>query len=490
MALTENLRTFWDELDGRGRAGLAGGIVLIVAIAVVFAWWSLRRDYQVLFRDMAQRDAAAVVAELKRLKVPYRLEADGTSIRVPTDAVHETRLALMGRGVPLSGGVGFELFDHNDLSTTEYAQKINYQRALQGELARTIMSIEGVKLARVHLVLADASIFKRDKSRSKASVSMLLQPGAGLGESQILGIQRLVGAAVPGLEPQMVTVVDQRGVTLSAAAEGMPPAAAGGQLRVKKEVEEYLTRKVAEVLDRTFGPGQAIVSIDVALNSDEIRLTKQDVVPASGGGQQAAAGVMVHRREVMQRQSRPATVRVAANGDAPYGAREDGQFNSTMETSFEVSRRVEQIVTAPGSIRRISVGIVLPRSVAPNVAGEIEKLVTMAAGLEIAGRGDAIAVHSLDQVLPAQALPPQAQAAIPSPEDAAPSSGAERTRAPRDWSLDTLLTAAGNESLQMLLAAAAAIGLLLGLAIALAFRRSRRELVLAEINQTLREARP
>ncbi|MFL6573097.1 MAG: flagellar basal-body MS-ring/collar protein FliF [Burkholderiales bacterium] len=478
MALTQNLRAFWDELDARRRTGVLGGVVLVAVVIAAFAWWALQRDYQVLFKDMAQRDAAAVVAELKRLKVPYRLEADGTTVRVAADAVHETRLALMGRGVPLSGGVGFELFDHNDLSTTEYAQKINYQRALQGELARTIMSIEGVKLARVHLVLAEASLFKRDKSRPKASVSLLLQPGTSLDESRILGVQRLVAAAAPGLEPQMVTVVDQRGVTLSAAADATP-AAAGGQLRVKKEVEEYLTRKVAEVLDRAFGPGQAIVSIDVALNSDEIRLTKQEVIPASGAGSQQAAGVMVHRREAVQRQSRPAPSLRVADGEAVNTAREDGHLSTTLETSYEVSRRVEQIVTSPGSIRRISVGIVLPRSVGREVAEQIERLVTMAAGLEIERRGDAIAVHSLDQPLPAAASNAASGAA---PEQAPTARGAARPRAPHDWLADTPVTAA--------LAVAGALGLLLGLAIALALRRSRREAALAEISRTLQAVRP
>src|SRR5262245_6006172 len=469
MTLTQNLRSFWNQLDSRSRIGVAGGLLLIALAVAAFAWWSLKRDYQVLFKDMAQRDAAAVVAELKRLKVPYRLDADGTSVRVPADAVHETRLALMGRGVPLSGGVGFELFDHNDLSTTEYAQKINYQRAMQGELARTIMSIGGVKLARVHLVLAETGLFKRDKSKSKASVSVLLQPSASLGESQILGIQRLVAAATPGMEPQMVTVVDQRGVTLSVAQEGTPAAA--GQLRTKKEVEEYLTRKVAEVLDRTFGPGQAIVSIDVALNADEIRLTKQEVIPASGGGAQPAAGVVVHRREGVQRQTRPASGSLKVADTEAASAREDGQYNSTLETSYEVSRRVEQIVTSPGGIRRISVGIVLPRSVGHEVAGQIEKLVTMAAGLEIEGRGDAIAVHSLDQALPAQA-----QAAPAAPE--VPPVSAAQPRAVPDLPAHTWL------------AAAALLGLLLGLVIALAFRRSPRERALADINRSLREARP
>jgi flagellar M-ring protein FliF len=479
--LTENLRAFWDELDRQRRVALIGGVLVILALIAAFAFWTLRRDYQVLFKDMAQRDAAAVVAELKRLKVPYRLEADGSGVRVPADTVHETRLALMGRGVPLSGGVGFELFDHNDLSTTEYAQKINYQRALQGELARTIMSIDGVKLARVHLVLPDASLFRRDKSRAKASVSLLVAQGGGLSESQILGIQRLVAASAPGMEAQMVTVVDQRGVALSSTLDGTPAAAVAGQLRMKKEVEEYLTRKVAEVLDRTFGPGQAIVSIDVALNSDEIRLTKQEVIPAGAGREQA--GVLVHKREVVQRQSRPSTLRVA-DGEAVNGRREDGQFNSTLETNYEVSRRVEQIVTSPGSIRRVSVGIVLPRSVGKSVADQIEKLVIMAAGLEIEGRGDAIAVHSLDQALPAEA-----RATVQGPETG-PLSGSG--------------SIAGHEALHpgptaTLLAAAAALGLLLGAALMLLLRRNgresagerrRRESLLAEINESLREARP
>src|SRR6266496_2635524 len=210
---TENLRSFWTDLDRRGRAAILAGAVLVIVIAAVFAVWALQRDYQVLFKDLAQRDAAAVVAELKRLKVPYRIDADGSTLRVPADTVHETRLALMGRGVPLSGGVGFELFDNHDLSTTEYTQRINYQRALQGELARTIMSIEGVKLVRVHLVLPESSIFKRDKSRPKASVSVVLAPGGSLTESQILGVQRLVAASTPGLEAGIVNIVDQRGVT-------------------------------------------------------------------------------------------------------------------------------------------------------------------------------------------------------------------------------------------------------------------------------------
>jgi len=492
--LTENLRSFWADLDRRGRAAILAGAVLVIVIVAAFAVWAVQRDYQVLFKDMAQRDAAAVVAELKRLKVPYRIDADGSTIRVPGDTVHETRLSLMGRGVPLSGGVGFELFDNNDLSTTEYTQRINYQRALQGELARTIMSIEGVKLVRVHLVLPESSIFKRDKSRPKASVSVVLAPGGSLTENQILGVQRLVAASTPGLEAGMVTVVDQRGVTLSSVYDGMPGATAGGHLRMKKEVEEYLTRKVTEVLDRSFGPGQAIVSIDVALNFDEIRRTTQDVVPAGSSGRDPT-GVMVHKREVVQRQSRPSTLRTV-DGEAGNGRREDGQFNSTLETNYEVSRRVEQVVTSPGSVQRVSVGVVLPRAVGKDLAAKIESLVSMAAGLD-ERRGDAIVVQTLDQILSSEprspASPPEG---LPGQDVVSKRAAAAPGPGPFDF--------AGTWQTWGPLAGTTALGLVLGLTLAFTLRKgsraraggagkekdSRRQALLTEINGWLHEEKP
>ena len=491
---TENLRSFWTDLDRRGRVTVVGGVVLILVIVAAFAAWALHRDYQVLFKDLAQRDAAAVVAELKRIKVPYRIDDDGSTLRVPGDKVHETRLALMGRGVPLSGGVGFELFDNNDLSMTEYTQRINYQRALQGELARTIMSIEGVKLVRVHLVLPDSSIFKRDKNRPKASVSVVLAPGVGLTENQILGVQRLVAASTPGLEPGMVTVVDQRGVTLSSLSDGAPGATAGGHLRMKKEVEEYLTRKVTEVLDRSFGPGQAIVSIDVVLNFDDIRRTTQDVIPA-GGSVREQAGVVVHRREVMQRQSRPSTFRTV-EGEASNGRREDGQFNSTLETNYEVSRRVEQVVTSPGSVQRVSVGVVLPRAVGKDLAAGIESLVAMAAGLD-ARRGDAIVVQTLDQILLSEsrssASPPES---LPGPDVV--SKRAAAAPGPGLFDFAGIWQAWGP------FAGTAGLGLILGLTLAFLLRKgsrertsgvgkekeSRRRALLSEIKEWIHEEKP
>jgi flagellar M-ring protein FliF len=263
---------------------------------------------------------------------------------------------------------------------------------------------------------------------------------------------------------------------------------------MKKEVEDYLTRKVTEVLDRSFGPGQAIVSIDVALNFDEIRRTTQDVIPA-GSSSRDPTGVMVHKREVVQRQSRPSTLHTV-DGEASNGRREDGQFNSTLETNYEVSRRVEQVVTSPGSVQRVSVGVVLPRAVGKDLAARIESLVSMAAGLD-ERRGDAIVVQTLDQILSSESRSPASSPeGSPGPDIVSKRAAATPGPGPFDF--------AGTWQTWGPLVGTAVFGLILGLTLASMLRKgrpartgsagkekeSRRQALLTEINGWLHEEKP
>ena len=181
-----------------------------------------------LFSGLEPQDAATIVAELDKLKVPYRLGADETTVLVEESQVHATRLKLMGKGVNLRGGVGFEIFNTTDFGVTEFAQKINYQRALQGELARTIMSLDAVKSARVHLVMPDSGLFRRTNQKPKASIALALRDGRSLQSEQVQGIQRLVAASVPQIDASAVTVLDQRGVTLSRNVDAESEEAAVG----------------------------------------------------------------------------------------------------------------------------------------------------------------------------------------------------------------------------------------------------------------------
>lgn len=405
----ESIKTLWNGLDKRARVGVAGGIVVIVIATILLALWALRGSYDVLFADLEAQDAATIVGELEKMKVPYRLADDGTKILVEEKVVHATRLKLMGKGIPLQGGVGFEVFDNSEFGMTEFAQKINLQRALQGELARTITALPEVKFARVHLVMPETSIFKQNKLPPKASVTLILKEGRQMSGDQISGVQRLVAAAVPGLDAGMVTVLDQRGVTLTAAGGDEQGSAAAGRLGLKKEVETYLTRKVAMVLDRAFGPGQAIVSVDVTLNLDQVKTTQEDVVPITQTRGEATGAIS--RKRLVSHEGMGALR--AVDGE-PSGAGRGG--STTTEVEYQLGRKIEQVVSTPGSIRRLSVGVLVPQALDEGRLSKLREVVAMAVGLNPT-RGDAIALTSLDQFAQGEAPPPAGSGADVLPQE-------------------------------------------------------------------------
>jgi flagellar M-ring protein FliF len=374
---------FWNGLAPGARVRFAVAAVLIVALTVWMGAWLMRTDYAVLFSQLTQADAASIVEQLRKQKVPYALADDGTTIEVPASQVHETRLRLMSSGMPLAGGVGFEIFDKQGLGATEQSQRVSYQRALQGELARTIGTLDDVKQARVHLVLPESTLFKRDRQEARAAVTLMMKPGASLSHEQVVGVQRLVAASVAGLDPVRVVITDQRGITLSGAdAIQTGGITSDARLEMKRSIEDYVTRKVAHLLDSAYGPGQAIVSVDVALNFDEIRRTVQDAQPS---------GVR-RRREVVA-------------GHAPSETDEDTQTstsahnngNSSTDVEYEYGRRVEQVIAAPGGITRMSVGVIVPGDLDVEKQKHMTDLVRMAAGINDQ-RGDAIVVQALDQL--------------------------------------------------------------------------------------------
>jgi len=457
-----NLKAAWLGRSVASRSLMIVLFAVALVATIVLAIWALRTDYQVLFAELDGRDAGAIVEELKRMKVPYKLADAGTKVLVPEKAVHETRLQLMGRGVPLAGGVGFEIFDNKDVGMTEYTQRINFQRALQGELARTIMAISRVKQARVHLVVPENSLFKREHVKPKASVTLLLQTGVRLENEQITGIQRLVAASVPRLEPGAVMVLDQRGVTLSAGGgEDEDYAAVSGKLRLKKDAEVYFARKISEVLDRTFGPGQAIVSVDVTLNLDEVKRTQQSIVPVAGQDGDEA-GAVVRKRQSVYRQAKGPITKV--NGEPVY-AQTSPDLTSTTDVEYELGKSIEQVVSTPGGIRRISVGVIVPKLAAEQIE-RVQDVVSMVVGYS-AARGDAISVQSIDQMLTAAPVPAAMEIeSAPTPPMPMP------MPAPYDWRAlaqrvlaDPVLLGAAAGSLLLVLG---------GLAVTFAAGRARR----------------
>lgn len=405
--MLNTIKTRWQASTPGARAWFLAGLSALVVCMAGATYWLLREDYQVLFSDLSSQDAGAMVSELERLKIPYRLADNGATVLVDREVVHKTRLKLMSKGFDLHGGVGLEIFNNADFGMTEFVQKVNYQRAMQGELARTIGAFDEVKSARVHLVLPESGLFKRQNSKPKASISLTMKDNAQLAPEQIAGIQRLVAASVPEITPSAVTVVDQRGVALSGlTADNDVDESSTGRLDTKKRIEDYLTRKIVGVLDRAIGPGKAIVSVDAVINYNQVKVTKEDIVPlASTSGQNV--GAITRRRESSQGGDPFADVTAAAlRGASGKTAVVASSGATSVETEFVTGRRVENVVSTPGGLHRLSVGVLVPGIADPVELAKLKEVVTMAVGID-AARGDAIAVYSV--------APPVAQSSATRP---------------------------------------------------------------------------
>lgn len=458
---------FWQGLTQRARVGLVAGAATILLVTAVAAWWVFRVDYQVLFADLTPQDAQAMTTELERLKIPYRLGESGNAILVDKATVHATRLKLMGKDLPLHGAVGLELFNNTDFGMTEFAQKINYQRALQGELTRTIQSLSEVREVRVLLALPEQGLFKQATSKAKASITLALRQGQALRAEQVNGIQRLVAAAVPGMTRQDVTIADNHGVALTRADSSDGELDVNtARLDLKRDTEAYLSRKVAAVLDRAFGAGQALASVDVTLNMDQIRTTTEDVLPAAARAGLQATGVVVKEREVL----RDAAGVDSKSGDAARGS-------AQREVEYAVGRRVEQIVSQPGSVRHVQVVAVVRKALDASQEEQLRKVIAAAAGA-LPQRGDVVVVQSLAgaalPVPPATAVESGDTGVARIDDTASPSGGA-----PVGWrDVGSLL--------QVLL-----VGLLLAVATVLLYRSRRRRTgirAIAEGGRPLSEA--
>ncbi|OPX20274.1 MAG: flagellar M-ring protein FliF, partial [Desulfobacca sp. 4484_104] len=232
-------------------AAAAAAILALVLLVMI----SSRTDYAVLFSNLTQEDAGAIIGKLKAQKVPYQVDGGGTSIMVPKSQVYDLRLSLASEGLPQGGGVGFELFDKQTLGTTEFVQRLNFQRALQGELARTICRFPEIAEARVHIVTPKDSLFVEDQEEPSAAVVLKLRPGRTLSQAQLDGIINLVASSVEGLSPGQVTVVDMTGKILSKPQDALGAGRlTNAQIEYQQQVESALKAKVQSMLDKILGP--------------------------------------------------------------------------------------------------------------------------------------------------------------------------------------------------------------------------------------------
>lgn len=383
-----------------GRAakiGLTIGAIVIVVATIVLGYVLLRPNYQILFANLSPQDTAAMTAELERLKIPYSLsEQDNNDVTILVDKseVHKTRIKLMGKDIPLHGTVGFELFNNSDFGMTEFAQKINYQRALQGELTRTILSLAEVRDARVLLALPEPTLFKQNAQKPKASITVTMKQEQRLKNEQVLGIQRLVASAVPSILAQDVTIVDNNGVALTRSAGDGESEATGGSSRLdlKKETEAYLSKKACQVLERALGPNEAMASIDVTLDMDRIQSNTDEVLGAPGINGDAPTGIIVRDRQT----SREAVQHAQGNHTSTSDVGSNSPSGSSQsEVEYAVGHRVEQVISQPGSIRKIQVAVVVNRPVPSERQEQIRAMVAASVGASTE-RGDVVVLHAME----------------------------------------------------------------------------------------------
>ncbi len=394
---------------------LAGAGVLALAF---FLFLSGPGDQGVLFANLSQEDAAAIIAKLKGKKVPYRLEAGGTTILVPKSEVYELRLFLASEGMPKGGGVGFEIFDRQNLGVTDFVQRLNYQRALQGELARTLAGIPEIAEARVHIVTPKESLFLEDQQKATASVAVKLRPGRSLSPLQIDGIVHLVASAVPGLNAAQVTVVDLDGRILSRAPEQLSPdGLSSGQMSFQRQVEEGYERKLQSLFDKLVGPRKSVIRVAADLDFQKIDVREETFTPnkelvrseqktlerstrAGEGSGNPESRFDLNRGTITAPPpgkgppplTPPAPVRPAAGS---------GLERQSEVRNYEINRVLRQVVEQPGKIKRLSLAVVVdgiykdkgqtfaPRS--PEELRQFANLAKKAVGFD-AERGDQLEI--------------------------------------------------------------------------------------------------
>lgn len=366
----EFLSQFFTQLQANFKVLTRGRKILLVTVAlgtilgiVLLVVWTNRINYQPLYFNLSPEDAGTVIEELKDQKIPHRLSANGRTVMVPAGKIYDLRLNLASRGIPSGGGVGFEIFDKTDLGTTEFVQKLNYQRALQGELARTINQFVEVEQARVHITLPEKTLFLEDEQKPTASVVVKLRnKGAALQEKQIRGIVYLVAGSVEGLEPEKVTVVGVDGSVLStgATADSQMAGLTNSQQEFQREVEEGLEKRVQSMLEKVVGKGKAIVRVTASLNLKQQEKTEEIFDPES------AVVRSEQRTDEKSKGSNPVAMGspgVAVNlseggGVTPRVSSSD--MRKTNETiNYEINKIVKRTVEPVGVIQRLSVAVLL-----------------------------------------------------------------------------------------------------------------------------------
>ena len=405
------------------KLALGGGLVALVLIVAALAFQGQKADYKVLFANLSDKDGGAILAQLSQMNVPYKHADGGAAILVPADKVHDVRLKLAQAGLPKGGTVGFELMDTARFGTTQFQERLNFQRGLEGELVRSITALAQVQGARVHLALPQQNGFFREQQKPSASVLLTLHPGRTLDRAQVAGIVHLVSSSVPELNPKAVSVLDQTGALLSGPAEGLQDANGldAQQLAYVRNIEAMHTRRIMDMLEPVLGRDNLRAQVTADVDFTQTEATSEEFRPNQG--QEPAA---VRSAQLLESTGPgvvpPSGVPGAATNQPPVpatapitgasaplqaanaGAAQGGGSRKEQVTNYEVDKTVRVVRGATGVVKRLNAAVVVnyrnvtdPKgksSVQPLPKEELDKLTALVqetVGFD-AKRGDSVRV--------------------------------------------------------------------------------------------------
>jgi flagellar M-ring protein FliF len=342
-AFFEQFLNIFKAMPASKKVALISVVALVVTGFVLMFIWANQVDFQPLYTNLPPEDASDIISKLKEERVPYKLEGDGSIVLVPAEQIYELRLNLAGKGLPRGGSVGFEIFDHTDFNTTEFVQRLNYQRALQGELVRTINQFKEVISSRVLIVFPRESLFVEDTQPPSASI--LLNLRSSLSPEKVTSIVHLVACAVEGLTIEHITVVDTTGKTLfkggGADENGF---LAGAKLDYQQKVEKTIGDRIQSMLDAVVGGGKAIVRVSADIDFNKIETSEEIYDPDS-----AVVRSKQHQVESSERN----------NADTRQAVDKTKKENINEILNYEINRLNRHTIRPFGTLTRLSVAVVL-----------------------------------------------------------------------------------------------------------------------------------
>lgn len=373
----KSLLKLWKQLGLNQRVSLIVAALAVIGGLVGVALWAQRPDYQLLYARLGEKDAAAVISYLEAQNIPHQVTAGGTAVMVPSNQVYKLRMDLATKGIPGGDGVGFEIFDKGQFGLSDFVQRTNYLRALQGELARTIGQLQGVRAARVMIVQPENRLLLTDQGL-KATASVFVDVGGGrLETDQVNSIRNLVANAVQGLATDQVAVVDNRGHVLSEELKQDPTlGTASSQIRYRQQVEDYFSRKVESMLGSVIGPGNAVVRVSAEIETEATTQTSEKFDPE---GQVVRTQTTVDDKTNSQEGRAPGgAVGVSANvpekaqgnpGESSHPTTTTEHTGKNSTTTYEINRTTTNVTRTPGSVKSLTAAVfVAPRLVTPPAA--------------------------------------------------------------------------------------------------------------------------